>query len=84
MTKRSSHDLRGDALTARAVELEIALDEFRDPNGAIQEIELQRRIREVERYSADLRIDLVLGGCVVAFAICGLAAWAAVHWLGRA
>jgi hypothetical protein len=83
MKKGISHDLRGDALTARAVELEIALDEFREPGGSIKEIELRRRIRKVERYSADIRIDLVFLGCVVAFAICGFAAWAAVRWLGR-
>jgi hypothetical protein len=81
MATTDSRNLRGDALTARAAALGIALDEFRDADGAIRDLELHRRISEVERYAADFRFDKVLAVCVVAFVICGIATWAAMHFL---
>lgn len=83
MAKTDSRDLRGDALTARAAALGIALADFRDADGSIREADLQRRIREVERYSADFRFDKVLAVCVAAFAVCGVATWLAMHFLWR-
>jgi len=80
--KRSqSRSLEGDALAARASELGIALAGFRDIDGSIREPDLQRRIREVERYSADFHIGKLLVACIAAFVICGLASWLAVHFL---
>lgn len=81
MAKTDSRDLRGDALAARAAALGIALDEFRDADGTILEPDLQRRIGEVERYSAEFRFDKILIVCVLAFVLCGLATWAAMHFL---
>ncbi|HUN68503.1 MAG TPA: hypothetical protein VMU46_06885 [Burkholderiales bacterium] len=81
MAKVDSRNLRGDALEARAAELGIALEDFKDADGSIRETDLQQRIREVERYSADFRFDKVLAVCVAAFAICGVATWVAIHFL---
>jgi hypothetical protein len=81
MAKTHSRNLRGDSLTARAAELGIALEDFRDADGSIVELDLQRRISEVERYSADFRFDKVLVVCVAAFGICGVATWLAMHFL---
>jgi hypothetical protein len=81
MAKTHSRNLRGDALRTRAAELEIALEDFQDADGSIVELDLQRRISEVERYSADFRFDKVLVVCVAAFGICGVATWLAMHFL---
>ena len=81
MAKTDSRNLRGEALAARAAALGIALEDFKDADGSILELELQRRIREIERYSADFRFDKVLVVCVAAFGICGLATWLAMHLL---
>jgi hypothetical protein len=81
MAKTDSRNLRGDALAARAAALGIALDEFRDADASVRELDLRRRISEVERYSAEFRFDKVLAVCVVAFVICGIATWAAMHFL---
>ena len=78
MARADSRNLRGDALTARAAKLGIALEDFRDADGSIREPDLRLRIGEVERYSADFRFDKVLAVCVAAFAICGVATWLAM------
>lgn len=76
-----SRKLSGAELLARAAELGIALEDFRDPDGSLREIDLQRKISEVERYSAEFRFDKVLIACVAAFAVCGVATWVAMHLL---
>lgn len=81
MARTKSRNLRGDALAARAVELGIALEDYRDENGAINELDLRRRISMVERYSSEFRIGQLLAACIVAFVICGVAAWLAIHFL---
>ena len=81
MGNTDSRKLRGAALTARAAELGIALADFQDADGSVRELDLQRRIREIERYSAEFRFDKVLVACVAAFALCGVATWLAVHFL---
>ena len=81
MARKSGRSLRGDALTAHAATLGIALDEFRDANGSMLELELQRRVSEVERYSAEFRFDKVFAVCVAAFGFCALATWLAMHFL---
>jgi hypothetical protein len=81
MAKTDSRNLRGDALAARAAKLGIALEDFRDADGSIRELDLQRRVSELERYSADFRFDKVLAVCVAAFGICGVATWLAMHFL---
>jgi hypothetical protein len=83
MAKTDSRNLQGGALTARAAELGIALEDFRDADGSVKEIDLQRRISEVERYSADFRFDKVLVVCIAAFGVCGIATWVAMHLLWR-
>lgn len=84
MAKSNSRSLRGDALAARASELGIGLEDFRDADGSIREIELLRRVREVERYSADFNVGGLLFACIVAFIVCGFATWLAMHFLWRA
>jgi hypothetical protein len=84
MKKTDSRKLHGDALTARAAELGVALDGFRDADGSIRELDLQRRLREVERYSAEFHFGKVLVVCFAAFGICGVATWLAVHFLWHA
>jgi hypothetical protein len=81
MAKADSRGLRVDALTARAAKLGIALEDFQDANGSIKELDLQWRVNEVERYSADFRVDKILVVCVAAFVICGIATWLAIHFL---
>lgn len=83
MAKIDSPDLRGDALTARAVALGIATEEFQDADGSLRELDLQRRIRQIERYSAAFRLDKVFAVCVVAVGICGIATWLAMHFLSQ-
>jgi hypothetical protein len=79
----SSRRLRGDALTARAASLGIVIEEFQDADGSVRELDLQRRIREIERYSAEFRFDKVFAVCVAAFGICGVATWLAMHFLAH-
>lgn len=81
MAKPHNRNLQGDALEARAAELGIALEEFRDADGSLRELDLQWRIREIERYSAAFRFDKILVVCVVAFGLCGAATWLAMHIL---
>jgi len=81
MARADSRALRGDALIARAAELGIVLDEYRDADGSVRELDLQRRVRDVERYSAEFRFDKVLVACIAAFGICGVATWVAMHFL---
>ena len=76
-----SRKLRGAALIERAAELGIAPEDYRDADGSIRELDLQRKVREVERYSAEFRFDKVLLACIAAFGICGVATWVAVHFL---
>ena len=84
MGKSDSRNLRGEALAARASELGIGLEDFRDADGSIREVDLQRRVREVERYSAEFRVGGLLVACIAAFIVCGFAAWVAVHFLWHA
>ena len=84
MAKSSSRNLRGEALAARAAELGIGLEDFRDADGAIREVDLLRRVREVERYSAEFHVGGLLVACIAAFMVCGLASWLAVHFLWHA
>lgn len=81
MAKIDSRNLRGDALTARAAALGIVVENFQDADGSVRELDLQRRIREIERYSADFRLDIVFAVCLAAFGICGVATWLAMHFL---
>jgi hypothetical protein len=81
MARTDGRNLRGDALSAHAAKLGIALEDFRDANGSIKELDLQRRVSEVERYSVEFRFDKVLVVCVAAFGICGIATWLAMHFL---
>ena len=81
MAKPDSRTLRGDALAARASKLGIPLDEFRDPDGSIREVDLVRKVREVERYTADFNVGGLLVACIAAFVVCGIASWLAVHFL---
>lgn len=83
MARKNGRSLRGDALAARAAKLGIALDDFRDANGSILEPDLQRRVSEVERYSAEFRFDKVLAVCIAALGICALATWLAMHFLSN-
>ena len=81
MAKTDCRNLQGDALKARAAELGTALEDFQDADGSLRELDLQRRIREIERYSAEFRFDKLLVVCVVAFGLCGAATWLAMHIL---
>jgi hypothetical protein len=83
MAKTDSRKLRGAALAARAAELGIASGEFQGADGSIRELDLLRRIREIERYSADFRIGRLFAVCVAAFGFCGLATWLAMHFLSN-
>jgi len=84
MAKVDSRTLKGDALSARASELGIALEDFRDADNSLRETELRQRIRQIELYSADFHIGTLLIFCIAAFVICGLASWLAVHLLWHA
>jgi len=81
MAKQNSRDLRGEALAAHAAKLGIALEEFRDADGAIDELALRRRVSMVERYSSEFHFGKLFVICVAAFGVCGLATWLAVHFL---
>jgi len=78
-----SRNLRGDALTAHAAKLGIALEDFRDANGSINELDLQRRVSMVERYSSEFHFGKLLVACMAAFGICGVATWLAIHFLAH-
>jgi len=84
MAKPDSRSLRGEALAARATELGIGLEDFREADGSIRETDLWRRVREVERYSAEFHVGKLLVACIAAFVVCGLAAGIAVHYLWHA
>jgi hypothetical protein len=81
MAKRNSRDLRGEALAAHAAKLGIELEEFRDSGGALNELELHRRVSMVERYSSEFHFGTLFVACVAAFGVCGVATWLAVHFL---
>lgn len=81
MAKPKTRDLRGEALAAQAAKLGIALEEFRDANGALDELELRRRVRMIERYASDFHFGKLFVACVAAFGVCGVATWLAVHFL---
>ena len=72
---------KGEALAARAAKLGIALEEFRDADGALNELELQRRVSMVERYASEFHFGTLFVVCVAAFGVCGFATWLAVHFL---
>lgn len=84
MARIKGSSLRGDALTAHAAKLGIALEDYRCANGSINELDLQRRISMVERYSSEFRFGKIVAVCIVAFGICGVATWLAVHFLWHA
>jgi hypothetical protein len=77
----SSRHLRGDALTARAAKLGIEIEEFRDADGSIRELDLQRRVSMVERYSSEFHFGTLFAACIAAFGVCGIATWLAMHFL---
>ena len=81
MAKSGSRNLRGEALAAHAARLGIALEEFRDAQGALNELELRRRVSMVERYSSEFHFGKLFMACVAAFGACGFATWLAVHFL---
>lgn len=81
MSKSDGRELRGDALVAHAARLGIAIEDYRDANGSINELDLRRRIRAVERYSSEFRFGTLLVACIAAFGICGVATWLAIHFL---
>ena len=81
MATKNSHNLEGDALTAHAASLGIDIGEFRGTDGRIDELELHRRVRMVERYAAEFHIGKLLVVCLAAFGICGVATWVAIHFL---
>ena len=81
MSKTNSRNLRGDALAAHATTLGIEIEDFRDADGAIKELDLERRVSMVERYSSEFHFGTVLVACAVAFGICGVATLLAVHFL---
>jgi hypothetical protein len=83
MAKTDGRHLRGDALTARAAALGIALEDFRAADGSIDELALQRRVSVVERYSSEFHIGKLLVACIAAFGLCGVATWLAIHFLWR-
>jgi hypothetical protein len=84
MAKPNSSKLRGETLAAHAAKLGIALEEFRGPDGAIDELGLRQRISMVERYSSEFHFAKLFVVCVAAFGVCGLATWLAVHFLWHA
>ena len=81
MKKIHGRNLRGDALLERAAKLEIDVEEFRDADGSIRELDLQRRVSMVERFASEFHIGKLLAACVAAFGICGIATWLAMHFL---
>jgi hypothetical protein len=81
MAKTHGRNLLGDALTAHATRLGIEIDDFRDADGSIKELDLQRRVSMVERYSSEFHFGKVLLACIVAFGICGAATLLAIHFL---
>jgi hypothetical protein len=81
MATTNGHNLRGDALTEHAAKLGIEIEEFRDTDGSVKDLELQRRVSMVERYSSEFHFGKVLVACIAAFGICGVATWLAIHFL---
>jgi len=81
MATADTRKLSGEALAARAAALGISLEEFRDAEGALDELGLRRRVSMVERYSSDFHFAKLFAACVAAFGVCGLATWLAVHFL---
>jgi hypothetical protein len=81
MKKIKSRNLRGDALTERAAKLGVEIEDFREADGSIKELDLQRRVSMVERYASEFHIGKLLVACVAAFGICGFSAWLAIHFL---
>lgn len=81
MEKTNGGNLRGDALTGHATKLGIEIEDFRDTDGSINELDLQRRVSTVERYSSEFHFGKVLVACIVAFGICGVATLVATHFL---
>jgi hypothetical protein len=77
----NSQNLQGDALTAQAAKLGVDVEEFRGADGAINELDLRRRVRMVERYASEFHFGKVLLVCMAAFGICGVATWVAIHFL---
>jgi hypothetical protein len=83
MTKTNTRNFRGDALTERAAKLGIEIDDFRDADGSIRELDLQRHVSTVERYSSELHLGRLLVACVATVAICAGTTWLAMHFLGQ-
>jgi hypothetical protein len=81
MATTGGRDLPGGALAERAARLGIEVEEFRDADGSIRELDLERRVRMVERYASEFHIGKLLVACIAAFAICGVATWLAIHFL---
>jgi hypothetical protein len=81
MGATNGRNLRGNALTERAAKLGIEIEDFRDADGSINELDLQRRVSTVERYASEFHIGKVLVACVAAFVLCGFSAWLAIHFL---
>lgn len=65
----------------RAAKLGIEIEEFRDADGSVKELELQRRVNLTERYSSEFHFGTVLVACIAAFGVCGVATWLAIHFL---
>jgi hypothetical protein len=84
MAKTRSRNLGGDALTAHAAKLGIAVEDFRDASGTINELDLQRRVSIVERYASEFHFGKLVVACTAAFCICGVATWLAIHFLAHA
>ena len=84
MARTRSRDLRGDALAAHATKLGIAVEDFRDANGSINELDLQRRVSMVERYASEFHFGKLVVACTAAFGLCGVATWLALHFLAHA
>ena len=84
MALSDRRNLRGDALTAHAAKLGIALEDFRDANGSINELDLRRRVSMVERYASEFHFGKLVVACMAAFGICGVATWLAIHFLAHA
>ena len=81
MDKTNSRNLRGDALAEHATKLGIEIEDFRDSDGSIRELELRQRVSMVERYSSEFQIGRLLVACIAAFGVCGIATWLAMHFL---
>lgn len=83
MTKTNSRNLRGDALTEYAAKLAVDIDDFRDADGSIRELELRRHVSTVERYASKLHFGRLLAACVATVAICAGTTWLAMHFFAQ-